>query len=271
MSEMFGKNEYTTSKLAEESVFTETEEEFDDTFGDIDDVYFSGDIEKDYTTLTQKLNNVIFTCSNEVINKACCDPKLYTFLSKALGDGNLADITMSKSAITMHVKTLIPCQTKINLEDSLRFLLKSDNPRNIMSMFANPVTIIAPIVTYRKTFIIDGHHRWAELYMINPDAMITVININCDHQSPWKLLADFKSSIRDTNITASDCIVKNSNVYEMNEEQIREYVASNITDVCVQSLIDAKVKNNAFAVTDRNTAIEYIVRNAYDLKIFNRP
>lgn len=246
-------------------------EEYDDTFGDASDINLTGDLEKDFDTLINKLRKTDYEDLGEELKNICDDPKLYALLSKGFGNGELADVKMSSSVIAIPVKQLLPSQSEIGLDNSLKFPLKSDNLNGGINLFKDPVTVVAPIVTYRKTFIVDGHHRWSELYMINPNAKIAAINFNYEQDSPWRALRNFQGAIAVANKDVPKNYSKVNNVYEMSEEQIRKYVENNITDECIQSLIDAKAENRAVAVADRDTAIEYIVENALDLKADNKP
>lgn len=243
----------------------EADEKFDDTFGDIDDVSLSGNVEKDYATLIHKLQDTGNVHLNEALEKICHDPKLYTFISKAFGESELANVRISRSPTAIPVKSLLSCRKEFSLDDSLLFALNSDNLNGKINMFTSPATVIAPIITYRKSFIIDGHHRWAELYAMNPNSMITAINIDYEQDAVWKPLWVFQSAITvaDSDFHQSS---KENTLRKMSEDQIRGYVTQNITDVCVRSLICANAKNEDITVTDRDSAIEYIVLNAQDIK-----
>ena len=34
-----------------------------------------------------------------------------------------------------------------------------------------------PVVTYNGKYVIDGHHRWSQVYAANPDAKVPTIDI----------------------------------------------------------------------------------------------
>ena len=250
---------------AGENMVSEADEGFDPTFGDIDDVCLSGDVERDYTTLIHRLQDTGNIHLSEALEKICHDPKLYTFISKAFEEGELANVRISRSPTAIPVKSLLPCRKEFSLDDSLLFALSSDNLNGKINMFTSPATVIAPIITYRKLFIIDGHHRWAELYTLNPNAMITAININYEQGAIWSPPRIYQDAITGT-VTNSQPSNRENILRKMREDQIRGYVTQNITDVCVRSLICANAKNEKITVTDRDSAIEYIALNAQDLK-----
>ena len=248
----------------------EADEKFDDTFGDIDDVCLSGDVERDYTTLVRKLQDAVNDHLGEALEKVCHDPKPYAFLSRSFDKDELANVRISSSPTAIPVKCLLPFHKEISLDDSLLFSLRSDSMNGESNMFCDPVTVVAPIVTYNKTFIIDGHHRWLELYLINPDAKISAININYEQSYIWKPRSIFQDAI----MAAGNDFLQSSKenmLLEMSKEQIREYITQNITDACVRSLISANAKAWEITVTDKESAIEYIEQNARALKSENMP
>lgn len=77
--------------------------------------------------------------------------------------------------IPIKVSKLRPTQNEIGLENSLNWAITSKNADEYFS--PNPVIIGFPILTYKKQFVLDGHHRWSQLYMMNPKAKIIAYNI----------------------------------------------------------------------------------------------
>lgn len=237
------------------------EPELDGEFGDETDEKLSGDVEQDFENLVDTLQECSYEELGEELSDIVDDPKLYALLSEGFGDGELADVHMSSTATAISVKQLLPSQSEIGLDNSLKFPLKQD----CSVYFNSPVTIVAPIVTYRKTFIIDGHHRWSQLYMINPKATISSINFNYSQESPYRALRNFQGAVAVAQKEVPKQYSRVNNVYDMSEDEIRGYVESNITDVCWRSLVKQGV------CEDRDTAIDYIVDNAMQLKYDNPP
>ena len=189
------------------------------------------------------------------------DPKLYKLLSEGFGNGELAEVDMSSSTVAIPVTQLLPSQSEIGLDNSLSYPLKQD----CSNLFNSPVTIVSPIITYRKTFIIDGHHRWSQLYMMNPSAKINAINFNYNEQSPYRALRNFQGAIAVAHKQVPKSFSKVNNVYDMSESEIENYIDSNMKDACWQSLIKQEV------CEDRDSAIEYILGNIKELRNDNPP
>lgn len=244
------------------SLFEAEDEEVDTTFGDVDDIQLTGDVEEDFNTLINTLQNNSFEELGDELNDVVNDPKLYDLLAMGFGDGELADVKMSSSPTALYVTSLLPSQSEIGLDNSLSYPLKQD----CSHLFDDkPIKIVAPIVTYRKTFIVDGHHRWSQLYMINPNAKIEAINFNYDQPSPYRALRNFQGAIAVANKDVPKSYSKVNNVYDMSKDQIKSYVDKNIQDVCWKSLVEVGV------CEDRESAIEYITNNALTLKRDNFP
>lgn len=81
--------------------------------------------------------------------------------------------------IDIPVRNLRPTQNEIDVENSLKYPL-SVNP-NDLEVFLDSSKPIAvankSIVTLLGKYVIDGHHRWSQLYLINPNAKIKCLNI----------------------------------------------------------------------------------------------
>ena len=89
-------------------------------------------------------------------------------------DGNGQKATMGR----VNVSELFPTQNEIGVNDSLSYPLEKD-PSGIPKLFKNPVKIGEnPIVVYydgKFKYILDGHHRWSQVYMFNPQAEMDAV------------------------------------------------------------------------------------------------
>lgn len=251
---------FQTQQLAEKykSIFSA---EDDTEFGDPSDIRLTGDVEKDFNTVVEMLRDTSYEDLGPALEDIVNDPKLYKLLSEGFGNGELAEVDMSSSTVAIPVTQLLPSQSEIGLDNSLSYPLKQD----CSNLFNSPVTIVSPIITYRKTFIIDGHHRWSQLYMMNPSAKINAINFNYNEQSPYRALRNFQGAIAVAHKQVPKSFSKVNNVYDMSESEIESYIDSNMKDACWQSLVKQEV------CEDRDSAIEYILGNIKELRNDNPP
>ena len=238
------------------------EEEADTTFGDVDDIPLSGDTEQDFNKVVDFLKSQSYHDLGDALKDIVDDPKLYNLLASGFGDGELAKVKMSNSTVGLPVQSLFPTQSEIGLDNSLKFPLKSDCSKYFSD---SAITIVAPIITYRKTYVIDGHHRWSQLYMINPDAKISAINFNYEDSNPYRALRNMQGAIAVANKDVPSQDSKVYNLYDMDENQIKDYIEKNIQDVCTDSLIKQGVAK------DKEGVIDYITKNALELKNRNTP
>lgn len=244
-----------------------SEEEYLDSddaeFGDASDVYLSGDIEKDFEQIADMLRQTSYEDLGDALEDIVHDPKLYTLLAEGFGDGDLANVKMSSDVVAIPVTQLLPSQSEIGLDNSLNWPLSGK--QSCKNLFQDTVTVASPIITYRKTFIIDGHHRWSQLYMMNPEAKITAINFNYSEASPYRALRNFQGAIAVANKSVPKSYSKVNNVYDMSDSAIRNYINSNMSDACLNDLIDVGVCD------DKESAVDYILENIKLLQYDNPP
>lgn len=242
-------------------IYAAEDNDSSDDFGDIDDIAAGGNTEEAFDKLVEMLRKTSYEDLGPALEDIVDDPKLYALFSEGFGNGELADVKMSSSPTAISVAQLLPSQSEIGLDNSLSYPLKQD----CSQLFKGTVQIVAPIITYRKTFIIDGHHRWSQLYMMNPKAKISAINFNYDQESPYRALRNFQGAIAVANKEVPKSYSKVNNVYEMSESAIEKYIDENISDACWKSLVKVGV------CEDRDSAIDYILDNALKLKTDNPP
>ena len=234
----------------------------DNVQGDVDDVNLSGDIEKDFKQLIKQLRGENYEELGDALEQVCSDPKLYALLSAGFGSGDLAEVKMSSGTTSVPVRSLRPSQSEIGLEDSLKYVLKGGSNA---TYFNNPVKIVAPVVTFNKTWIIDGHHRWSQTLIANPEANIAAINFNYNKISPLQCLRNTQGAIAVATKDIPSSSASSTNLYAVSESQLRKFIEDNITDLAVEELID---------LTDcesKDEVIEYLVANGMELKKNNKP
>ncbi len=228
----------------------------DEDFGDLGDT-----TEEAFDTLVDELNKLSLPGLVSELNDITNDPKLYALLSLGFGGGELADVKMNVSSQSISVAKLVPTQREIGLDNSLSYPLSGD----CGTYFNSPVTIVAPIITYNGNFVIDGHHRWSQLYMVNPTATISAIDFSYDDMSPLRMLRNLQGAIAVSEGTVPSQVCDLANVFQMSESDIRSYVEQNISDQCSQSLMEL------VGLDSEDEVIEYIVGNAMTLQRENIP
>lgn len=153
------------------------------------------------------------------------------------------------------VEALIPTQSEIDWKKSLSYGLGQD----CSYFFKSPVTLGMPVLTYKGKYIIDGHHRWSQVYMFNPEGKVSCTNFNYDGDGPIDVLKDFQAAVLSELGTVPEGKA-GTNIWSVDAGTLRSFIEDNIKDPCWKSLVKAGVAE------DKESAIEYIVKNAMQLQ-----
>ena len=88
---------------------------------------------------------------------------------------DVSKLPIKGQLVELNVRDLRPTQKEIGLQNSLDWAIT----QNDANQYFNPGAkmIGSPIVTYNKTYVIDGHHRWSQLFMLNKKAKIIAYDI----------------------------------------------------------------------------------------------
>jgi len=118
----------------------------------------------------------------ERLANECNDPKLLAAIQAGRFDGKPEDERIAfPSSTSIHtVRNLLPTQWEVDVDKSLMHQLsyeagKCNQLLTILS--GSPVTIKSPLVILNGRYIIDGHHRWSQVYAMNPDARIVCFDL----------------------------------------------------------------------------------------------
>ena len=206
----------------------------------------------------------------KTLNKMLKDPKARVLLQDGFG-AELGDIKFSFKPRLIRAGSLIPTQAEIDVEKSLKHALTKKE--NIQKDFSNSIIVNeTPIVTFRGNYVIDGHHRWSEIAMINPDGKMLCFDYDADI-SPVQMLKAVQGAIaavfakeKEGKLPQSD--VKSQNIYdnEWTVDKIKKYISDTITDEVVEELCKHLQKCN-----DKTDVVKVLTDNVVSLKVDNPP
>ena len=207
----------------------------------------------------------------KTLNKMLKDPKACLLLKDGFG-GELGDIKFTFQPKLIRAASLIPTQAEIDVEKSLKHPLTK--PDNIKNDFSNKIIVNdAPIVTFRGNYVIDGHHRWSEVAMLNPDGKMLCFDYDADI-SPVQMLKAVQGAI--AAVLASNnkkdelpqSKVKSQNIYdnEWGPEKIKKWIDETITDECVEVLKQYYPKCDG-----KDDVVKILTDNVTSFKINNPP
>lgn len=207
----------------------------------------------------------------DTLNKMLEDPKAKTLLEDGFG-GELGDTKLTFSAKEIPVSQLMPTQSEIDLDKSLKHALI--NKESFKKTFTDPIEINKPIVTFRQNYVIDGHHTWLQAIVINPKGKILSFNYDGDI-SPIQMLkavqgtiAAVKADDNNNNGKLPSSKVDGPNFFDdsFDEKKIRKYLEDtfdeSLTNIYCKYLDNCKNKNDI---------IEYLTERLLDIKSNNYP
>lgn len=215
----------------------------------------------------EKYENVV-----DRLNEMLKDPRLAAIIEDAFG-GPLAEVDLKMSKTTVAAGSLQPTQNEIDFSKSLSRGLGEGCTKSIDLYFNPPVELGIPLITYNKVFIIDGHHRWSQVCCFNRKAKMKVINFEGD-MSAAEFLKAVQGSIAATLLAKGEknpqlpiSVVKpGMNLLDMSPNELKQHIEADITDECVEAL-SKYVKS----VTDKDSAVKYLVKNGKAMHNNNRP
>ena len=180
---------------------------------------------------------------------------------------------------TINVKDLVSTQSQIALSGSLEWIFSSKG--KYTDYFGDSVTPGGRIVTYNHRYVIDGHHRWSQTYMLNPDAKINTVDCHDvpeDGDRPLATLRKFQAAVSAIVGCVPSSEVKDDNVYDMEPEKIKEnlekFISNSINKDSSQSVTNRiiadinKKKGNVIHQGEKKKTelIDYLMKNVQNFK-----
>jgi hypothetical protein len=211
----------------------------------------------DYASFVNRLGNAID------------DQKVKLVLGKGLNDGVKADDIIKSKDVINPCKSLKPIQKEIDLEKSLSFLGK--HPENV-PLYLKGDTVTSKqfggnqIVTSKGKFIVDGHHRWSQVYMINPDAKVESVDLNV--ANPENALVASQAAIASITGDVSERKVgEGKNIYDMSVDAIR----NSMVTYFAPEFYEAFYKTKPHQFKSKNDVNDYILGNILRMRVEDKP
>lgn len=129
------------------------------------------------------------------------------------------------------------------------------------------VKIMSPIIVFNGKYIVDGHHRWSQLYAINKEANIVAYNFTNENiKKPLDALKATQLAIIGAGATKVPSeSVKGKNLLKMEESAIKQYVIEKVIDPVVDVFKKMKQLETKEAIAD------YIWSNAQSMQQTSQP
>ena len=186
------------------------------------------------------LNEPRYEAFVERLGEAARDPKLRAVLIGGLLDGEKLDDMVQHGDIMRMSQNLTPIQHEIDLEKSLEWV--GQHPENVPLMLRGGTLGPehfggVPLVTGYGQYLIDGHHRWSQVYMINPEARMDCINLHIEDPR----VALRRSQVAIAAMTGEVPVAKvepGKNIYTMSPEEIRATIPRYLSHKFYQAFYD---------------------------------
>lgn len=193
------------------------------------------------------------------------DPKLLAAIKAGKKDGSKADDVVKFTLKDLHVSRLRPTQNEIDMTKSLNFPLENKVPEMTESILkGGPVTVKAPIIVLNNRYVIDGHHRWSQVYAMNPNAKISAYVMYID-DDPIDVLKAVHLAVASKTQEVPSQVVEGTNLYKAKRQQVIDYVLDNISDSTMEMMSSAGVAQT------KDEAAEYIWSNIETMRRKSTP
>ena len=211
--------------------------------------------EEVYHKMIELLSQEKYHLAVQDIDKIIKEPKLKSILGLGFG-GELSDLKLSVSPCNLVAKRLVPTQNEIGMKESLQYLLEDTE---FTKYFKPGITIKRPVLTFNGMFIVDGHHRWSQIFLVNPDAELACINIE-GNLSPISILKAIQCTIGsntgDLRLKAS----QGTSLYKASRSTIQDFIKKNLTEKTKEALLkvnldEEKLIQNCLELANNNTPI----------------
>jgi hypothetical protein len=190
----------------------------------------------------------------QLLQKYSSDPKIMAVLKAGRTDGQPNDEKFDVESTTISAKDLKPTQNEIGAEESLKNIC-TDQYGSLKSFLEGNADVGSPIITYNGEFVLDGHHRWSQVYAANPDAKLKAVNV-IGKLDPKNILKAVHAAIAvDAGATKTrSANLKAGNLLEFTSQQTYGYVTNNLQD-------KARKVWGEFGYDDDTQIAKHIVKN----------
>lgn len=204
----------------------------------------------------------------DTLNKMLEDPKAKTLLDEGFGS-EFGDLKFKYSAKMIRANDLFPTQNEIDIDKTVGHPFNS--PENIFIEYLEPIVIARmPLITFKGKYIIDGHHRWSEVMVCNPEGKMLCFNYDANITIE-EMLKAVQGTIAAVMAEKGEKLPANhvkegNNIFKMSKKDIEKYVEAHENTETYQKLIEQNDE-----LTTEQEAKEFIINNLLELKEDKKP
>ena len=200
-----------------------------------------------------------------VLKKYAADPQFDKIAAAGHTDGDPADEQATVAPATVAARDLTATQAEIGFGNSLADQVqnKFDSTKTALGLNGTPIVMSSksgpvPLLVYNGKYILDGHHRWSQIMMVNPDGAVKIDNLTGpaidDEEEALKVMQFAIAATADKVVTKP---FEGENLMQASEQQVAQFVLENVTDEVLQLLVQAE----KIPKPDKTLAAKYIAGN----------
>lgn len=231
--------------------------------------------------LEKALKGKKYTQYIKVLNELLRDPKNSVLLIDGFG-GDFSNLHFKFKEMNINVTKLMPTQNEIDVTKSIDYALK--HPENLDNYFghANGCEIKMPLITFDKIYVIDGHHRWSQMFAYNPDIKAVAYDYSNNEISPIQMLKATQGAIAATKADKTNdndgelpqAIVEGQNLFSdsWDENAIKNHIIEVVKSAGTEEAIMKKMKKYKGDIIETfDDFVQYVTDNLLQLKGNNYP
>lgn len=204
----------------------------------------------------------------DALNKMLEDPKAKTLLDEGFGT-EFGDLKFKYRAKLIKAIDLFPSQNEIDIDKTVGAPFR--DPDNINKQYVTPIVIAnMPLVTFNGKYIIDGHHRWSEIAIFNPEGKMLCFDYsaNITIEQMLKAVQGTIAAVmaKKGEELPAQHVAKGHNIYDMSKSEIESYIDEHENPETYARMI--AMNTRLFTVEQ---ARQYIVDNLLQLKKDKKP
>ncbi len=201
------------------------------------------------------------------LKRVAADDEFKAVAGGGKGDGNPNDEVVKVERGKAKAIELLPTQAEIGLDASLKDQMnnKYNAAEAALGIAGTPIIMPAPppgppppILVFNGKFILDGHHRWSQVAMMNPDGEVAIDNMTSpaikNNEQALKVM-QLAIAAKAGNVVTKP--FEGENLMKKTEQDIKSYVLENIQDNVLQLLVNA----NKIQSADKEAAANYVANN----------
>ena len=206
-----------------------------------------------------------------ILKKYASDPAFRALAGSGQTDGDPDDEQVKVTRTSTAAKNLTATQAEIGFGNSLADQATNKYKATEAALGLAGTPVIMPsaddpppaILIYNGKYVLDGHHRWSQIMMTNPDGDVAVDNVTgpaLDNEEEALKAMQLAIAAAAGNVVTKP--FKGENLMKASPEQVAQYVLKNVTDEVLQLLLKAgKIEK-----PDKNLAARYFAGNLNTIK-----